>query len=116
MWYNIGYGTTCEIRDGDPTDSVTGAIRAQLVLPKSESSIRLKAGTAPWTDNWQIEDVEHVLAYKYEPAPLPDLGDGTDEDTATPTPDSSGGTSTTAAPEVTTEPTAVPTDSSGGWG
>lgn len=113
MWYNIGYGTTCEIRDGDPTDSVTGAIRAQLVLPKSESSIRLKAGTAPWTDNWKIEDVEHVLPYKYEPAPLPDLGDGTDEDVATPTPGGTGGIVTS-----TPEPTTVappPADTPAGW-
>jgi len=114
MFYNIGYGTTCEIRDGDPNDSVTGAIRAQLVLPKSESSIHLKAGTAPWTDNWTIEAVEHVLPYKYEPAPLPDLGDGTDEDTATPTPE---GTVTTDPGTATEAPTTAPTTPPDtGWG
>ena len=88
MWYNIGYGTSCEIRNGDPTDTVTGSIRAQLILPKSIDGIRLKAGEAPWTDNWKIEDVLHVLEYKYQPAPLPDLGEG-DEDTPAPgtTPD-----------------------------
>jgi hypothetical protein len=113
MWYNIGYGTTCEIRDGDKNDTVTGAIRAQLVLPKSDSSVRLKAGTAPWTDNWTIEDVQHVLAYKYEPAPLPDLGDGTDDDTATPTPSGAGtGGTTTPVPETTTAPTAPPAETS----
>lgn len=99
IWYNIGYGTTCEIRDGDATDSDTAAIRAQLVLPASISSIKLKAGTAPWTDNWSIEDVAHELAYKYEAAPLPDLGDGDDEEEATATPATS---ETTVTPEPTT--------------
>ena len=115
MWYNIGYGTTCEIRDGDATDTVTGTIRAQLVLPKSESSIRLKAGTAPWTDNWTIEDVEHVLPYKYEPAPLPDLGDGTDDDTATPTPEGTTGTDTTTTTTDTTTTEASSTTPDPGW-
>lgn len=113
MWYNIGYGTTCEIRDGDPLDTTTSAIRAQLVLPKSVSGIRLKAGTAPWTDNWSIEDVEHVLPYKYEPAPLPDLGDGEEEDLATPTPTGGIGLETPSP-----EPTIVPptTPDPGAWG
>ncbi|MEA5048915.1 MAG: L,D-transpeptidase [Eubacteriales bacterium] len=125
IWYNIGYGTTCEIRDGDPLDAATGAIRAQLILPKSISNIKLKAGTAPWTDNWQLEDVEHVLAYKYEPAPLPDLGDGTDDDSATtPSPtitDSgtsttdSGGTDTGGTTTGETDGTGAGTDTSTGW-
>ncbi len=85
IWYNIGYGTTCEVRAGDPLDSFTSSVRSQLVLPKSVSNIRLKAGTAPWTDNWTIEDVAHELEYKYEAAPKPDLGDG-DEEEVTPTP------------------------------
>lgn len=110
MWYNIGYGTTCEIRDGSASDADTGAIRAQLILPKSIANVKLTAGGSPWTDNWKIEDVLHVLPYKYEPAPLPDLGDGTDE--ATPTPGgatSSGGIITdTPTPIVpTAEPTPV---------
>jgi hypothetical protein len=108
IWYNIGYGTTCEIRDGDPLDSVVGAIRAQLVLPPSIPGIKLTAGTAPWTDNWTIEGVEHVLPYKYAPAPLPDLGDGVDE---TPTPGLSD-TPTAPPPEPTPVP---PTDSGSGW-
>ena len=114
MWYNIGYGTTCEIRDGSASDADTGAIRAQLILPKSIANVKLTAGSAPWTDNWKIEDVLHVLAYKYEPAPLPDLGDGTDE--ATPTPGDvtpGGGTEATPAPPVDTP--APPTDTGSGW-
>ena len=87
LWYNIGYGTTCEIRDGDATDTATATIRAQLVLPASKSNVHLVAGEVPWTDNWTIEGVEHVLAYKYEAAPLPDIGDGEDETTPTPIPE-----------------------------
>jgi len=108
LWYNIGYGTTCEIRDGDATDSVTAAIRAQLVLPESISNIKLTAGTAPWTDNWSIADVAHVLPYKYEAAPLPDLGDGDDEEEATPTPAAEEATPTPEATTPTEEPTAEP--------
>lgn len=78
MYYNIGYGTTCEIRNGDPYDLKTGNIRAQLILPESDPDVQLVAGELPWTDNWSIENVEHVLPYKYQKAPVPDLGDGND--------------------------------------
>jgi len=111
MWYNIGYGTTCDIRDGDPTDTVTGTIRSQLVLPKSIADIKLKAGDAPWTDNWTIADVLHVLEYKYMPAPLPDLGDGTDTDVSpTPGATTSGGGTDVTPPPATETPTPIPTD------
>jgi len=79
LFYNIGYGTTCEIRDGDPNDANVASIRAQLKLPPSKDGVKLKAGDVPWTDNWTIEEVEHVLPYKYQKAPLPDLGDGDDD-------------------------------------
>lgn len=91
MFYNIGYGTTCEIRDGSITDAETAAIRAQLKLPASKDNVKLVAGDIPWTDNWKIEDVAHELEYKYEKAPLPDLGDGEDEE------DSSGSTNPDAS-------------------
>ncbi len=78
IWYNIGYGTTCEIRDGSKDDAVTAAIRAQLILPASKSGVRLKAGETPWTDNWTIDGVEHVLEFKYMAPRKPDLGDGDD--------------------------------------
>ena len=110
IWYNIGYGTTCEIRKGDPLDSDTGAIRAQLILPKSIENVKLKAGETPWTDNWRIQDLIRVLAYKHETLPLPDLGDGTDEATPDPSATSSGGTETTPAPTtVVPTPPAEPT-------
>ena len=90
IWYNIGYGTTCEIRDGDPEDSATAAIRSQLKLPPSVKDVHLKAGASPWTDNWTIEGVAHILPYKYESPPLPD---GYNSD------------GTTIAPEITPSPT-----------
>lgn len=92
IWYNIGYGTTCEIRDGDPEDSVVAAIRAQLILPPSIKNVRLKAGATPWTDNWTIEGVAHVLPYKYQSPPLPD---GYNAD------------GSTIAPEITVTPTPI---------
>ncbi|HWQ07104.1 MAG TPA: L,D-transpeptidase [Feifaniaceae bacterium] len=95
IWYNIGYGTTCEIRDGDATDSDMAYIRSQLKLPASIKNVNLKAGTAPWTDNWTIEGVTHVLPYKYESPPLPD---GYNAD------------GTTIAPEITATP--IPTETS----
>ena len=101
IWYNIGYGTTCEIRDGDSTDSATAAIRAQLVLPASIKNVRLKAGGQPWTDNWTIEGVEHMLPFKYQSPPLPD---GYNAD------------GTTIAPAITPEPSIDPGTTDPGTG
>ena len=108
IWYNIGYGTTCEIRKGDPLDADTGTIRAQLILPPSIPNIKLKAGDLPWTDNWRIEDLVRVLPYKHAALPLPDLGDGDDESSSTTTPTPDGGGGVTPAP--TTEPTPPPSE------
>ena len=107
MFYNIGYGTTCEIRNGDPNDAEVAGIRAKLVLAPSDSHIRLKAGAAPWTDNWQIADVEHVLPYKYAPAPKPDLGDGEDEDAAEAAGEATPDAGVPVDPSVVTPPPAV---------
>ena len=104
IWYNIGYGTTCEIRKGDPLDADTGSIRAQLKLPPSIEGIRLKAGDIPWTDNWRIEDLLLSLPYKHETLPLPDLGDGEDE-----TPVPGGTTDPGATPTAPSDPTPEPT-------
>ena len=121
MWYNIGYGTTCEIRDGDPADTETGAIRAQLILPSSIKNVKLRTKDYVWTDNWSIDDLELVLPYKYQQAPKPDLGEGDDDTSDTNTPaGSTPGTGTSVAtptpaiggdtPVITSapEPTAVP--------
>lgn len=116
IWYNIGYGTTCEIRKGDPLDSDTGTIRAQLILPKSIPNVKLKAGEAPWTDNWTIEGLVRTLPYKNAALPLPDLGDG---DTETPVPGGVAttpgtGTEVTPPPEtITAPPPAEPTPGTG---
>lgn len=64
MWYNIGYGTKCEIRKGSDDDTATAMIREQLKLadlPKERVS--LKAGEAPNTDNWSIDDVKIEIPY-----------------------------------------------------
>lgn len=106
IWYNIGYGTTCEIRKGDPQDLETGTIRSQLILPKSIENIRLKAGDIPWTDNWRIEDLIRVLPYKHETLPLPDMGDG-DTD-VTPDGGFTPGNEITPSPSETVTPPADP--------
>ncbi len=116
IWYNIGYGTTCEIRDGSPDDELTAKINAQVILPKSIDGVKLKANATPWTDNWTIADVEHVLPYKYLPAPKPDMGDGEDEDKAEAAGDAAGtgtgtGTTPTTVPDsvvVTPTPNVAP--------
>ena len=64
VWYNIGYGTKCEIRKGDPGDAATAMIREQLVIAKlPEERAALVAGDIPNTDNWSIEDVKLEIPY-----------------------------------------------------
>lgn len=58
MWYHIAPGTECVIRDGDPNDADTAAIRAQLIIAKApEERVELEAGEQPYTDDWLIEDI-----------------------------------------------------------
>ena len=65
IYYNLGYGTEIEIRDGDPNDGETAAIRAQLVLAKQpEERVELLPGEIPYTDDWRIEDVPLELPYE----------------------------------------------------
>ena len=114
IWYNIGYGTTCEIRKGDPLDVDTGTIRAQLILPKSIPDVRLKPGDIPWTDNWTIEGLVRTLPYKNAALPLPDMGDG-DAETPLPagTTPNGGGVIDTPAPPAADTPAPPPSDSGG---
>ena len=118
MFYNIGYGTTCEIRDGDASDETVAAIKKQLVLPPANNN-KLKANDDLWTDNWRIEDVAHELAYKYEKPPIPDLGDDEPEapDPGTGTGGDGGdggdGGTTAVIPQITPDPGGSPTDSGG---
>ena len=97
-------------------DTDTGSIRAQLILPKSIPGIKLKAGTAPWTDNWTIEGLVRTLPYKNAALPLPDLGDGEEE---TPVPGlttPSGGVTSDTPPPVVEEPTPAPAEPTPGTG
>lgn len=114
IFYNIGYGTICEIRDGSKSDAATQLIRSQLILPPAKTGLSLKAGQTPWTDNWTIEDVAHELEYKYEapPRPAEDDEDGDaevspGETVETPPPSTttpSGGTTTDPTDDAGTEP------------
>lgn len=46
------------IREGDPDDAETAAIRAGLTIAKApEERVELSAGTAPYTDDWRVEDI-----------------------------------------------------------
>lgn len=96
IFYNIGYGTICEIRDGSKSDAQTQSIRNQLILPPAQTGLRPKPGQTVWTDNWTIEGVAHELEYKYEAPPRPaesSTGDDTPSYTSTPsnTPEPTGG-------------------------
>lgn len=84
IFYNIAYGTICEIRDGSKSDANTQSIRSQLILPPAQKGLRLKAGEAPWTDNWTIESVPHEIEYKYEAPPRPAEDDDDGDDDADP--------------------------------
>jgi hypothetical protein len=65
MWYNIAYGTECEIREGDADDVATAMIREQLVLPAlPEERVALTAGQVPNTDNWSIGSVDTTVPYR----------------------------------------------------
>lgn len=64
MWYNIGYGTKCEIRKGKAGDTATAMIREQLKLAAlPEQRVSLKPGEIPNTDNWSIENVKIEIPY-----------------------------------------------------
>ena len=65
IYYNLAYGTEIEIRQGNPEDTETAAIREKLVIASQpEEHITLFPGQVPYTDNWNIENVSHDLPYK----------------------------------------------------
>ena len=65
IYYNLGYGTEVEIREGDPDDSETAAIRESLVLAeRPEEHVTLVPGQIPSTDVWRIEDVPLEIPYE----------------------------------------------------
>ncbi|MCR5685340.1 MAG: L,D-transpeptidase [Lachnospiraceae bacterium] len=64
IWYNCAPETEVEIRKGSKKDEETAAIREKLVLAGYPSErLRLKSGKAPWTDNWQIDDVPQEVEF-----------------------------------------------------
>jgi len=64
MWFNIAPGTVCVIRDGDPGDEETAAIRKQLVLADMpEERPDIDPQDIPSTDNWSPENVAHDVPF-----------------------------------------------------
>ena len=129
IWYNIGYGAVCEIRDGDKNDAVTKAIREQLILPEApKQRVTLKAGSTPNTDNWSIDtylDVfpkEQLVRFYNEKQPAPALKADDEEDVqTTPVPDGTvtepgtgGGSSDPGAGDTVVEPDMGTTPGTGG--
>ncbi len=65
IYYNLGYGTEVEIREGDPDDTLTAAIRESLVLAQRPAEhVTLVPGEIPSTDVWRIEDVPLEIPYE----------------------------------------------------
>ena len=69
IFYNICYGTVCEIRKGSASDSETAAIRAQLHLAPWKDNADLSTANTPYTDNWRIEDVVLDMPYVHATQP-----------------------------------------------
>ncbi len=119
MFYNVGYGTTCEIRNGSKSDLDTGLIRHQLVLAPYDKTVKLSARNDLWdgVENWSIADVAHELKFKYQEPPMPDMGDGDDKDngTSTPkeTPGSNGNNGNDSSTWVTPRPQDLGSDING---
>ena len=71
IYYNICYGTECEIRDGSKNDEETKAIREQLILAPWKEDAFLSVATTPYTDNWTIDEIELDPNYPYVAATQP---------------------------------------------
>ena len=73
IYYNCAYGTEVEIRKGDKNDAATKAIREQLKLAEPPKVVTgLAPGSAPYTDNWTIDDVKLEVEYIHAtPPPAP---------------------------------------------
>ena len=70
IYYNCAYGTEVEIRKGDKNDAATKAIREQLKLAEPPKVVTgLAPGSAPYTDNWTIEDVPQEVKYIHATPP-----------------------------------------------
>ncbi len=69
IFYNICYGTECEIRKGSKDDDATRAIREQLHLAPWKDNADLSVANTPYTDNWRIEDVKIDMPYVHATQP-----------------------------------------------
>ena len=70
IYYNCAYGTEVEIRQGSKNDAETRAIREQLKLAEPPKVVTgLAPGSAPYTDNWTIDDVKLEVEYIYASPP-----------------------------------------------
>ena len=66
IYYNMAPGTVVEIRKGSSKDTETKEIRDRLIEGKAEvpsKRLKLKAGKIPNTDNWQIDEVPHIVDF-----------------------------------------------------
>ncbi len=66
IYYNVAPGTVVEIRKGSSKDTETKEIRDRLIERKAEvpsKRLKLKAGKIPNTDNWQIDEVPHIVDF-----------------------------------------------------
>ena len=65
IYYNLGYGTEVEIREGDPNDTLTASIRDSLILAERPAEhVTLVPGEIPSTDVWRIEDIPLEIPYE----------------------------------------------------
>ena len=72
IFYNCCYGTVVEIRKGDKNDQQTKAIREQMKLAEPPAVVSgLVPGTAPYTDNWTIDEVPLEWEFVNEDPPRP---------------------------------------------
>ncbi len=71
IYYNICYGTICEIRKGRQDDQDTAAIKEQLKIAAWKDNALISVGTTPYTDNWTIDEIELDPNYPYIHATQP---------------------------------------------
>lgn len=69
IFYNICYGTECEIRKGSADDTEMQAIRAQMHFAPWKDNADLSTANTPYTDNWRIEDVKIEMPYVHATQP-----------------------------------------------
>ncbi len=63
IYYNICYGTECEIRKGSKDDAEMAAIRAQMHFAAWKDNADLSTANTPYTDNWTIDEVQIDMPY-----------------------------------------------------